>query len=175
MSAATQAIRGNLPSNDSSESEVVNVGSIRITIRTILIGNQVFQFHNVTGFGVTDVYDPPMPIPWTIIFILAIVGLGLFAVGNIAILFALIALGIAGWLLYSGLNQPKKDKKAALKIYLNSGYARTIIASENFVMKVVETLYEFMERRETNKVLNISFEKAEIQNVVIGDDTTIQK
>jgi hypothetical protein len=164
------------PVEPRANDDVVNVGSIRITLRTILIGSQVFQFQNVTGFGFSAVYDPPKPIPWTTVVVLGLIGFGfLVGVDNLIVkLLGLLLLGTAVLVYRNHVSQPPKEKRAALRIYLNSGYSRTVIARETFVEEVVEALYDFMERRDTTRVLNVSFERADIQNVQIGDQNQLQ-
>ena len=119
--------------------------TIEITNRTVRFGSDVYQFRNVTGFGLAPVKNENL---WPIQFILAVFVIGLFC-ANIpewrfwGIIFVLVAIG--GF--YANTSQPKKY---GLKLYLNSGSPSPVFITSDMpgLENVVSVLYKFMESNE---------------------------
>lgn len=139
-------------------------GFLEITNNTVKLANDVYQFRNVTGFGVGEVKTKG--IPFNLIFILFLVA---FVSGNIP--------GLGGWSLMFwvlvvgavvyNFNRPKVY---GLSLYLNSGH-EIVFATENIDLlnRAVRTLKDFMENPQEFKYVNITVEKDNKGNIVVGD------
>jgi hypothetical protein len=119
--------------------------TIEITNRTVRFGSDVYQFRNVTGFGLAPVKNENL---FPIQFILGVFVIGLFC-ANIpdlrmwGIILVLVAIG--GF--YANTLQPKKY---GLKLYLNSGSPSPVFITSDMsgLENVVSVLYKFMESNE---------------------------
>lgn len=115
---------------------------IEITKQTVRFDSDVYQFRNVTGFGLAPVKNENL---FPIQFILGLFVIGLFC-ANIpewrfwGIIFVLAAIG--GF--YANTSQPKKY---GLKLYLNSGSPSPVFITSDIqgLKDVVSILYKFME------------------------------
>jgi len=116
--------------------------TIEITNRTVRFGSDVYQFRNVTGFGLAPVKNENL---FPIQFILGVFVIGLFC-ANIpdlriwGIILVLVAIGV----FYANTSQPKKY---GLKLYLNSGSPSPVFITSDMpgLEEVVSVLYKFME------------------------------
>jgi len=115
---------------------------IEISKQTVRFDSDVYQFRNVTGFGLAPVRNTNL---FPIQFILVLFVIGLFC-ANIpewrfwGIIFVLAAIGA----FYANTSQPKKY---GLKLYLNSGSPAPVFITSDMpgLEKVVSVLYNFME------------------------------
>lgn len=131
-----------LPQNNDKP---IRNATIEITHRTVRFGSDVYQFRNVTGFGLAPVKNENL---FPIQFILGVFVIGLFC-ANIpdlrmwGIILVLVAIG--GF--YANTSQPKKY---GLKLYLNSGSPSPVFITSDMpgLEKVVSVLYKFMESNE---------------------------
>ncbi|WP_341733395.1 DUF6232 family protein [Microcoleus sp. EPA2] len=118
--------------------------TIEITNRTVRFGSDVYQFRNVTGFGLAPVKNENLlPIQ----FILGLFVIGLFC-ANIPDsswrILGIILVLLAIWGFYANTSQPKKY---GLKLYLNSGSPSPVFITSDMsgLENVVSVLYKFME------------------------------
>ncbi len=120
--------------------EILEGGTIRLTAKTVQFGSNVFQFHNVTGFGIAKV--DTIKIPLTSLLILFIIGLFIANLPNISVFGLLIILGaIAG--VISNFTQPQRY---GLGLYLNSGHMKVFVTTDVRGLKVVvDDLCNYME------------------------------
>lgn len=114
---------------------------IYITKNTVKFGSDVYQFRNVTGFGISPVKTEKLPLQW--ILLLFVIG---FSVANnsanreVGILMAVVAIVL---FVFNTLI----PKKYGLKLYLNSGSPMPVFVTTDMegLEKVVDVLYKFME------------------------------
>jgi Family of unknown function (DUF6232) len=114
---------------------------IKITKKTVTFGSDIYQFCNVTGFGLDRVKNTsivPLPI---IIF--------LFGVGGVLILspvgkgWGVLILCLAAGTVFLNMSQAPKY---GLKLYVNSGDNKIFVTKDlNGIKSIVAQLYEFME------------------------------
>jgi hypothetical protein len=117
---------------------------IEITRNVVKFGDSVYQFKNITGFKIGKI--PKDPFPLMPVIILLAIGLAtlLMLVGIILIIIAIIMI----------VKHNSKKDLYGLIIYLNSGDERIFISNDKeFQMKIVSTLYHFMENQDDQKVL----------------------
>lgn len=116
--------------------------TIKITKQTVRFGADVYQFRNVTGFGLAPVKNETL-FPIQFILGLFLIGL-LFANSSDGRIWGIIMilLAIAGF--YANTSQPKKY---GLKLYLNSGSPSPVFITSDMsgLEEVVSVLYKFME------------------------------
>jgi Family of unknown function (DUF6232) len=124
--------------------------NINITKKTVRFGSDVYQFHNISGFGMAEIKNQnSAAVP--LLLAAFVVGLILanfsFWLGAIVCIVAL--LGI-----FSIVSTPKEY---GLKLYINSGDKKVFITRDlNGIKQVVATLYEFMESEKDGAyVINI--------------------
>lgn len=151
-----------LAGNDSQTIE--EKGFLEITANSVRLENDVYQFRNVTGFGVGDVKTKGIPF------------------SSIAVLFLLALLsgiisGLSGWswllwLLLIGaiVYNVSRPKLYGLSLYLNSGQETIFVTQDvDFLRQVVRTLKEFIENPKPGKVINISIGRDMKGNITFGD------
>ncbi len=117
--------------------KIAQADVIYISDKTVRFGNDVYQFRNVTGFGIDEVKSKKIPF-------LVIVGLFLFGltVMNFNNSWGLLSLVISVMALGANILQPKMY---GLKLYLNSGDAQIFLTSDTVWLKrSVRSLYDFM-------------------------------
>jgi hypothetical protein len=121
--------------------------TIEITNRTVRFGSDVYQFRNVTGFGLAPVKNENL---FPIQFILGMFVIGLFC-ANIPDsswrILGMILILLAIWGFSANTSQPKKY---GLKLYLNSGSPSPVFITSDMegLENVVSVLYKFMESNE---------------------------
>jgi hypothetical protein len=151
-----------LASNDKQTIEMK--GFLEITKNSVKLENDVYQFRNVTGFGVGEVKTKG--IPFNLIFILFIIA---FVAGNIP---GFSSWSLMFWVLVIGavVYNFTRPKVYGLSLYLNSGH-EIVFATENmdFLKRAVRTLKDFMENPQEFKYVNITVEKDNKGNIVVGD------
>jgi hypothetical protein len=122
--------------------EVVGSSTIYITNKTVQFGEEVYQFHNMTGFGVSEIPRILLPIK----LILGLFLLGLFAANfpdDAARSFGIFLIVISLVCLVYNQVQPRKY---GLAIYFNSGRSRFFSTRDKEGLKaVVATLYKYMD------------------------------
>lgn len=151
-----------LASNDKQTIE--EKGFLEITKNTVKLENDVYQFRNVTGFGVGNVKTKR--IPFNLIFILFIVALvagALPGFGGWSIMFWLLAIGA---IVYNFT----RPKVYGLSLYLNSGN-EIVFATEDmdFLKRAVRVLKDFMENPIEGKYVNIDVGRDHKGNIIVGD------
>jgi hypothetical protein len=115
---------------------------IEITKKTVKFGDDVYQFRNVSGFGVAEIKKS---IPIKFILVLFIAGLFVTVIPGArmwGVLMLLVSIGIV-------VDEVVKPKRYGFKLYINSGDGKIFITNDiDGIKKVVSTLYEFMESNE---------------------------
>jgi hypothetical protein len=176
----------NIPSQASARSAVENAREIKITKRTIRFGSSVYQFKNITGFKVGKVpgWKFPRQTVWTLMWIGGLaIGIAIaiaafankgsfnfyssnlyvtllaevtFVLGICLILIDLVIL--IAWLC--------QKRPLAFILYLNSGHEWMFMSYDrNFLMKIVATLYDFMESDDSSLFIDMSN-----RSVTVGRD-----
>lgn len=142
-------------------------GLLEVTNKTVKLKNDVFQFRNVTGFGVGNVKT--QKIPYSFIFFTALFAWFAPDIMNVlGIVFAswIIWIIVAGMVIFN-LSRPELY---GLALYLNSGDERIFITEDmEFLSKVVRVLKEFMEEPKKGKVINITIGRDFKGNITFGD------
>ncbi|HBL14118.1 MAG TPA: hypothetical protein DD379_22550 [Cyanobacteria bacterium UBA11162] len=135
---------------------------IYITNKSVKYGDDVYQFRNVTGFGIGEV--KPKKIPILIILLLFIAGLIIMGFGaSWGLLPFLMGIAAIGF----NIQQPKLY---GLKLYLNSGESKIFITSDTiWLKKAVTNLYSFLEKAEEGNYLSIQVGGSIEGNLVTGD------
>ncbi|MEG4577382.1 DUF6232 family protein [Microcoleus sp. N3A4] len=116
---------------------------IYITKNTVKFGSEIYQFRNVTGFGISRVKTYKLPFQWILgFFVIGLVVANYFknemrAAGIIIAVVAIICLILNSFW----------PEKYGLKLYLNSGSPLPIFVTTDMkgLEKVVYVLYKFME------------------------------
>lgn len=146
--------------------------AIVVTKKVVKFGSYVYQFRNVTGFGVANV-KTPNKVPPLVISILLFLSAILFSQSDpkaqgFGLLILL--LGCAG--VIDNLLQPKR---IGLELYVNSGdNVIFITVDKSGIREVISQLCEFMESDiEDIKVINIDQSRATIgigyaENLISG-------
>jgi hypothetical protein len=139
-------------------------GFLEITVNTVRLEDDVYQFRNVTGFGVGNVKTKGFPL--SLMIALAVLGL----IGGI--IPGLSSFSWLFWLLLIGavMYNASRPKLYGLSLYLNFGN-ETIFVTQNmeFLKHVVRTLKEFMENPKPGKVINITIGRDMKGNITFGD------
>ncbi|MEG4506390.1 hypothetical protein QUA81_22695 [Microcoleus sp. F6_B4] len=117
---------------------------IYITKNTVKFGSDVYQFRNVTGFGISPVKTKKLPFQWILgLFVIGIVVANYFNNSDIrpaGIIMAIVAIILL-------IVNTFWSEKYGLKLYLNSGSPLPIFVTTDLkgLEKVVDVLYKFME------------------------------
>ena len=145
---------------------------IVVTKKVVKFGSYVYQFRNVTGFGIANV-KTPYKVPPLVILILLFLSAILFSQSDpTARGFGLLILllGCAG--VIENLSQPKR---IGLELYVNSGDNVIFVTTDKSgIREVISQLCEFMESDiEDIKVINIDQSRATIgigyaENLISG-------
>lgn len=132
---------------------------IEITKNTVRFGSKVYQFRNVTGFGLAEVKNKNF-FPSGLIFIGFIFGLSLITFTDSKFFGLLIVAAAVGGIIANN-SQPKLY---GFQLELNSGTNKVFITSDlDGVRRVVSVLYDFMENGvEGSYVINIDQSRASI-------------
>ena len=135
---------GNNTSQQNTEIPIRNA-TIQITKNTVKFGSDVYQFRNVTGFGVSPVRTTRVPLPFIGLFF--IVGFFLFVFytddhGQKSAGFAMMFIALLAFLYNTFW-----PLTYGLKLYLNSGSPLPIFITSDLqgLKGVVSVLYDFME------------------------------
>lgn len=143
--------------------------TIYISKNTVHFGSDVYQFRNVTGFGVSPVEAFKVPLQWILLLFI----FGIFVITNfqsnqsVGILMILLAIG-------SFCYNKFWPKTYGLKLYLNSGVPSPIFITKDKkgLKQVVSILYTFMEsKQEGTRVVHISDRSIRIEGSVGGSVT----
>ncbi|MCP2731632.1 DUF6232 family protein [Limnofasciculus baicalensis] len=142
---------------------IAKSGLLHVTKKSVKFGDNVYQFRNVTGFGIGEVKSEGIPI----LFIL-----GLFLFGGIlattnnllvGVIVISIAIGCTIWNII-------RPKLYGLTLYLNSGDSRIFITSDtNWLNRAVSKLYDFIENAQEGSYLSITV-GGNIEGNIIGGD-----
>jgi hypothetical protein len=147
--------------DNSNDKTVDEINTITITKKTVKFGWDVYQFKNITGFGLIVIKTPPIPLKIIIgtaaigcLFFLSQIN---FPYGN-STQWGFGLIGIA--LLMIWINQNPK-KTYGLKLYLPSEENKVFLSNDSHgIQKIVSVLYEFMEKEEDiNQVVTITIDQ----------------
>ncbi len=157
-----------LPSSD--RQTVRTQAIIEVTSHTVRLENDVYQFRNVTGFGVSNV--KMKGIPFVFIFILLLLGLLTVSVPGLMSVPTLTSGAVIIWILFIGavIYNLSLPKLYGLSLYLNSGN-EIIFVTQNmdFLKHVVQTLKDFMENPKEGKIINVTIGRDVQGNITFGD------
>lgn len=140
---------------------------IYITDKIVKFGDDVYQFRNVTGFGIGEIKakKPPFLLVGFFIFLLII---GLYISSKFNNLWGLLIAGISSIVLFVQADN-YQPKKYGLKLYLNSGDAQIFITSDTVWLKrSVRSLYDFMENAEEGSSMTIHIGGNITGNIIQG-------
>jgi hypothetical protein len=128
--------------------------SITLTKRTVRFSKNVYQTHNIAGFGEGKVDIGT--IPWIIIIIVLLVSLILAAFNN-GVGLLLILAGIGG-----GVCNFIKPKHYGFLLTLNSGDKKLFVTTDQEGLKrVIEVIYDIIETEE-EATYQISFKNSKV-------------
>jgi hypothetical protein len=138
---------------------------IYITNKTVRFGDDVYQFRNVTGFGIGKVKSKTIPF----LFILILFCLGVFILKNSSDFSGQLCLYISIAALLFNILRPRLY---GLKLYLNSGDAQIFVTSKTLWLEnCVAKLYDFMEKAEEGSFMTIKIGGHMTGNIVQGSTT----
>jgi hypothetical protein len=135
---------------------------ITVTKRTVRFARNVYQTHNIAGFGEVEIDIGT--VPWALIVVVFILGLILdsfdLGVGRLLVL-----AGIAG-----GVWNFAKPKHYGLLITLNSGDKKLFVTTDKAGLKqVISVVYEFIET-EKDATYQISINNSQVKgNFIQGN------
>lgn len=130
------------------KTNIANSDLLYVTKKSVKFGDNIYQFRNVTGFGIGEVKTRKIPISWI---------LGFFVFGGIlktisndfGLLLILMAIGA----IVFNIMQPKLY---GLTLYLNSGDSTIFITSDTpWLERAVGKLYDFTENAQEGSYLSI--------------------
>ena len=135
--------------------------AIVVTKKVVKFGSCVYQFRNVTGFGVANVKTPYKVHPLVILILLFLGAILLYQSDPQVQGFGILTLLLACAGIIDDLLQPKR---IGLELYVNSGdNVIFVTADKSGVRDVISQLCEFMESDiEDIKVININQSQATI-------------
>ncbi|MBP5974602.1 hypothetical protein HW132_18155 [Brasilonema sp. CT11] len=150
--------------------DIVSTDILYLTDKTVRFGADVYQFRNVTGFGIGEV--KPKKVPFTTILGLFIFGLVLYPLssflGGLGTFLSLLMLLIPVAMLVSNLTQPKLF---GLKLHLNSGEGKIFITNDTkWLEKAVSKLYQFMENIQDGSSMTIQIGGSITGNIIQGSE-----
>ncbi|MBD1921292.1 hypothetical protein H6F77_09330 [Microcoleus sp. FACHB-831] len=139
--------------------------SIYITKKTVRFGSDVYQFRNVTGFGVAE-FKPANIIPIKFILIIFVIGL---IFGNIPDTRSW-GITIVLFSLFGIILNTFQPNQYGLKLYLNSGGGPIFLTRDmEGLKKVVQNLYKFMDSdKEGSYIVNVQDSSIRIDGSVGG-------
>ncbi len=134
---------------------------IVITKKVVKFGSYVYQFRNVTGFGVANVKTPYKVHPLVILILLFLGGILLSQSDKTSQGFGILILLLACAGILDDLLRPKR---IGLELYVNSGNNVIFVTTDKSgIREVISQLCEFMESDiEDIKVININQSQATI-------------
>ncbi|MDI9634373.1 DUF6232 family protein [Geitlerinema splendidum] len=142
---ANNTLPGNQPN-------IAKASVVQVTKKTVRFGNEVYQFRNVTGFGLTSINDGfVFPVQWILaLFVIGLLASSVEAFRPGGVTFILLAI-------FALLVNNSKPKKYGLELMLNSGDKKLFATTDlNFIKEVVSVLYKFMESdEEGGYVINV--------------------
>lgn len=150
----------------SDNTTIAKSSTLYLTNKTLRFGDDVYQFRNVTGFGIGEV--KPKKIPFLFIFGFFVAG---FVVRNSNGYFGGTLLIISILAFVINISQPKLY---GLKVYLNYGDGQIFITSDTaWLGRAIGVLNDFMENAQDGNYLSINvggnFAGNMITNSSIGD------
>jgi hypothetical protein len=154
----------NAPMNSMHKSRSFEASeNIEITKNTVKFGSSIYQFKNVTGFKVGE--QPKSKIPFFVAFLLAFLGSIFYLIGNtignsLWLQFGQVSLALSALICYVNITQ---IPSYGLNLSLNSGEERFFVSKDKeFLMKIVNTLYDFM-KTERDGVVNIDMSNRSVR------------
>lgn len=165
--------------NNTSQNSDRQIGkaTIEITKNTVQFDSDVYQFRNVTGFGVSPVPTAKVPLSsiW-FFFIFGVLGITNFPENSDQRTGGMLMIGLAICsLAFNKLWPPKYG----LKLYLNSGSPLPIFITRDVLglKNVVSILYNFMESHEEGRYIVYSTDRSikiegSVRGNFIGGDAT---
>lgn len=128
---------------------------ITVTKRTVRFARNVYQTHNIAGFGEGEVAIGA--IPWGLIIVIFILGLILNS-SDLGVGWLLVLAGIAG-----GVWNFAKPKHYGLLLTLNSGDKNLFVTTDQTGLKqVISVIYEFIET-EKDATYQISISNSQVK------------
>lgn len=146
---------------NNNDTDIVDKAAIYINKKTVQFGQEVYQFHNITGFGVSKVKTGKVPI----LVIAGLFILGLFSLNlNTQAAFGFVIAAIVCIFVNLGIPQ-----QYGLGLYLNSGQQKIFVTSDQTgLRKVVESLYKYMNSDENQGTYVVTVVRGNINGNYIG-------
>ena len=143
-------------SSQNTERPIWDDTQIYITKNTVKFGFDVYQFRNITGFGISPVKTEKLPLQCILLlFVIRFIVANNSANREVGILMAVVAI----ILFFLNTLMPEKY---GLKLYLNSGSPMPIFVTTDMegLEKVVYVLYKFMESNAEGSYLVYSTDRS---------------
>lgn len=165
--------------NNTSQNIDRQIGNatIEITKNTVKFDSDVYQFRNVTGFGVSPVPTAKVPLSW--IWFSFIFGLWRTMNSSLNSDEKSVAMLMIGFAILSLAFNKLWPPKYGLKLYLNSGSPLPIFITRDIqgLKDVVSVLYNFMESHEEGRYIVYSTDrsikiKGNFEGNLIGGDAS---
>lgn len=131
----------NLLNKEDNQEVYYNPPNIYITRNTIKFGDNVYQFKNVTGFGISELKKNDLYLKIAIILLLSWLSIVFFPEIPGGFKFIHLVLTVVAFYIYG-----KQATYYALALYLPSGDNKMFVSSDvTGLRKMIDTLYEYME------------------------------
>lgn len=148
-----------------SQIDLINNATIYINKNTVQFGREVYQFHNITGFGVTPIKNTNTP--WILIIGLFMFGILLFAFPSSEVRvagFVSIAIGVVGL-----MNNLREPINYGFGLYLNSGQQKIFVTpNKDNLNKIVQELYDYMNDDNKNGTYVVNIVRGNVHGNYIG-------
>ena len=150
--------------SDDTKTSIAEHGFLQITKRTVKLENDVYQFCNVTGFGVGEIKTRGIPgIAIFVMFITGVILVNIYPYESWGILLSVLCFIAIFYNTY-------RPKVYGLFLYLNSGQQKIFITQDLAFLRVaVKTLKEFMESPQNDKIVSIAIGRDVKGNITIGN------
>jgi hypothetical protein len=129
----------------------IKTSVLKIRGKTLVCGNVIYQIHNISSIGLVDLTTTRiMPTFYWILLLIGILCLFVSDTTTKFVGFGLLSLVV--WLFYQH-NSNKTTKQYGITIYANSGDKAIFVSkSEDFIKRVILTLYNAMNSAELNSI-----------------------
>jgi hypothetical protein len=157
--------------SNNSRQIVKNKSFLEVTNHTVQLEDEVYQFRNVTGFGVGIVKTKGIPL--TVLIVLFLIATSITIVGhNRYYGYSSDDRFLYSWIPFvvGLIHNLIRPKIYGLSLCLNSGHEKILVTKDrSFLTSAVRTLKDFMENPVDGKVINISLRNMK-GNITIGDN-----